>query len=54
MWVLVWIHLMNGKLEHFQLGTFSNAEQCYAEKTKAKVLKKTQDSGVFCLQVDIE
>lgn len=54
MWVLVWIHILNGKLEHYQLGTFATEEQCYAEETKAKVLRKTHDSGVFCLQVEVQ
>jgi len=51
MWVLIWIHFLNGKLEHYQLGTFATKEQCYAQEAEAKVLRKTQESGVFCLQI---
>ena len=54
MWVLVWIHLLNGNLEQYQLGTYPTQDACYAQKAKAKVLRKTQHSGVFCLQVVVE
>jgi hypothetical protein len=54
MWVLVWIHLLNGNMEHYQLGTFSTEDACYAEKNKAKVLRKTQNSGLFCLVVEVK
>ena len=54
MWVLVWIHLTNGMLEHYQLGTFSTEDACYAEKSQAKVLKKHQYSGLFCLDVKVQ
>ena len=54
MWVLVWIHLLNGNLEYYQLGIFSTEDACYAEKSEAKVLKKHQNSGLFCLNVKVQ
>ena len=54
MWVLVWIHLLYGKLEHYQLGTFATEDACYDQKAKAKVLQKDQNSGLFCIQVTLE
>lgn len=53
MWVLVFLHLMHGKMEYYQLGTFETQNACYAEKENAKTLVKTQNSGVFCLQVTL-
>ena len=54
MWVLVWIHLSNGVLEHYQLGTFIAEDACNVEKEKAKVLRKAQNSGLFCLDVKVQ
>ncbi len=54
MWVWVWIHLLYGKLEYYQLGTFATEDACYDEKAKAKVLRKDQNSGLFCIQVTLE
>ena len=51
MWVLVWIHLLNGNMEHYQLGTFPTEDACYDQKAEAKVLRKHQNSGLFCLFV---
>jgi len=51
MWVLLWIHLMNGKLEYYQLGAYQVEKACYDERQKAKMLVKDQNSGLFCVQV---
>jgi len=51
MWVLLWIHLMNGKLEYYQLGTYQVEKACYDERQKAKMLVKDQNSGLFCVRV---
>ena len=54
MWVLVWIHLLYGKLEYYQLGNFATEDACYDQKAKAKVLQKDQNSGLFCLFVEVQ
>jgi hypothetical protein len=54
MWVLVWIHLSNGTLEHYHVGTYSTKDACYAQKKEAKVLIKHHNSGLFCLNVKVQ
>jgi len=51
MWVLLWMHLMNGKLEYYQIGTYTAEQDCYDEKAEAKVLVKDHNSGLFCIEV---
>jgi len=53
MWVLVFLHLMHGKMEYYQLGTFETQNACYAEKENAKTLVKDRNSGVLCLEVTL-
>jgi hypothetical protein len=51
MWVLVWLQMMNGQIEHFQIGTYQTQAQCNSAKEKAKVLVMSSNHAVYCFEV---
>ena len=52
MWLLLWIHILNGELEYFQIGTYTSEEACNAQKANAKVLVKNKNAAISCIRVE--
>ena len=52
MWVLLWLHIMNGELEYFQIGTYTTEEACNAQKANAKLLVKDKNTAVSCVYLE--
>lgn len=51
MWLLLWIHILNGELEYFQIGTYTTEEACNAQKANAKLLVKDKNTAISCIRV---
>jgi hypothetical protein len=51
MWVLLWLHILNGELEYFHIDSFKTESACNAQKANAQVLIKNKNSAVACLRV---
>ena len=52
MWVLLWLQLLNGNLDHYHIGSYSTEEQCKANYSKAKVLVKNNNSKIVCIKIE--
>ena len=52
MWILVWLSLSDGQLEHYQLGAFGTEAHCNKAKAKAEVMVKNVGQAVACFAVD--
>jgi hypothetical protein len=42
MWVLLWLHILNGELEYFHIDSFKTESACNAQKANAQVLIKNK------------
>jgi len=51
MWMLLWLHILNGELEYFHIDSFKTEAACNAQKANAQVLIKNKNSAVACLRV---
>jgi hypothetical protein len=55
MWVLIWLHFFDGKLQYYQVGeALDTMESCRQEQAAASVLVTDRNQGLFCLEVDRE
>ena len=54
MWVLLWLHILNGELEYYHIGTYSSEAACNAQKNNAQILKKNKNTAVSCIYLESE
>ena len=51
-YVLVYLHFINtDNLKYYQIGTYSDKEQCLEEEEKAKIMVTHNSMKVTCLEV---
>ena len=52
-YVLVYLHFINtDNLKYYQIGTYSDKEQCLEEAEKAKIMVPHNSMKVTCLEVN--
>ena len=52
-YVLVYLHFINtDHLQYYQIGTYSDKEQCLAQAEKAKIMVTHNSMKVACLEVN--
>ena len=52
MWVLLWLHILNGELEYYHIGTYSSEAACNAQRNNAQILKKNKNTAVSCVYLE--
>ena len=54
-YVLIFLHFINtDNLHYYQIGTYSDKEQCLAQAEKAKILVTHNSINVACLEVNAQ
>jgi len=55
MWILMWMQLLSGlQVEHYQLGSYTERDECKKAESRAQVMKQNNGTAIFCVKVDIE
>jgi len=42
------------QVEHYQLGSYTQRDECKKAESRAQVMKQNNGTAIFCVKVDIE